>query len=79
MLTPRQASERLGLSLSLVYGWIESRQLCHYRMGAKGKRGRIMIAEADLLASIERLKVEAVQDQPAVRLHRPSLVNLKLS
>ena len=59
MLTPRQAAERVGVSLSLVYQWVESRQLPHYRAGAKGKRGKILIAEADLNAFWESLKVAA--------------------
>ena len=59
MLTVKQAAERLGVCQSLVYGWVESRRLAHYRAGAKGRRGRVLIAEADLDSFLESLKVEA--------------------
>ena len=63
MLTPRQAAAELGVSVSLVYGWVESRQLAHYRVGTKGRRGAIRIAKADLDAFIEALKVPAAAEQ----------------
>jgi excisionase family DNA binding protein len=59
VLTPKQAAERCGISVSLVYGWIESRQLAHYRMGRQGRRGRILISETDLHAFLESRKVGA--------------------
>ena|ERR1700722_8358625 len=63
MLTPRQAAERMGVSLSLVYSWVESRQLAHYRAGANGRRGKILIGEADLAAFMEGLKVPPAPEQ----------------
>jgi excisionase family DNA binding protein len=63
MLTPRQAAEKVGVSVSLVYAWVESRQLAHYRVGAKGRRGAIRIAEADLAAFMEGLKVPAAAEE----------------
>ena len=59
-MTVRQAAERIGVSISLIYLWVESKALPHYRAGARGKRGKIVIAEADLLAFWESLKVAAV-------------------
>jgi excisionase family DNA binding protein len=49
-LTPKQAAARAGVSLSLVYAWCDDRLLPHYRFGRAGKRGRILIEEADLAA-----------------------------
>jgi excisionase family DNA binding protein len=59
VLTPRQAAAKLGISVSLVYSWVESKLLSHYRAGVKGRGGKILIAEGDLLAFWESLKVEA--------------------
>jgi excisionase family DNA binding protein len=59
VLTPRQAAAKLGVSVSLVYCWVESKLLSHYRAGTKGRGGKILIAEGDLLAFWESLKVEA--------------------
>lgn len=59
MLTPRAAAAKLGVSTSLVYQWVESRLLSHYRAGTKGRGGKILIAEGDLMAFWESLKVEA--------------------
>lgn len=68
MLTPRQAAAKLGVSVSLVYSWVESKLLSHYRAGTKGRGGKILIAEGDLLAFWESLKVDA---SPAERQARP--------
>lgn len=59
MLTPKAAAQKLGVSVSLIYAWIESKLLTHYRAGVKGRGGKIMIAEGDLMAFWESLKVEA--------------------
>ena len=59
MLTPKQAAERAGVSLSLVYQWCEERLLVHYRCGGKGRRGRILIEEADLAAFLSTRRVDA--------------------
>lgn len=48
MLTVKQVAERLGVSESLVRCWIRDRALPHYRVGAKGKRGKIVVAQEDL-------------------------------
>lgn len=58
MLTVKQVSERLHVSSSLVYSWCESHMLPHYRMGGKGKRGKILIEEAILDAFMQSRKVE---------------------
>jgi excisionase family DNA binding protein len=48
MLTVKQAAERLGVSDSLVYEWCAAGALPHFRIGRNGKRGKILIAEAEL-------------------------------
>jgi excisionase family DNA binding protein len=58
MLTVKQVSEKLRISASLVYSWCEDRLLPHYRMGGKGKRGKILIEEAALDAFLQSCKVE---------------------
>ena len=57
MLTPKQAAARAGVSPSLVYSWVEGRLLPHYRLGAKGKRGKILIDESDLAAFLAGCRV----------------------
>src|SRR5689334_19549696 len=61
-LTVKQAAERAGVSPALVYEWCEERRLPHYRAGRQGRRGKILIEEADLDAFIESLKVEPPDD-----------------
>ena len=58
MLTVKQVAERLRISASLVYSWCEEKMLPHYRMGCKGKRGKILIEEAVLDAFLQSRKVE---------------------
>lgn len=59
LLTVKEAAERAGVSESLIYEWCAERRLAHYRPGGKGKRGKILVAPADLDAFMESLKVEA--------------------
>jgi excisionase family DNA binding protein len=56
MLSAKQAAEKLGVSDSLVYAWCASGALPHFRMGRAGRRGRILIAEADLDAFLATRK-----------------------
>jgi hypothetical protein len=46
------------VSTSLIYQWVDERRLAHYRLGGKGKRGKIGIAPGDLDALMESLRVE---------------------
>jgi excisionase family DNA binding protein len=61
-LTPEQAAERAGVSRNLVYRWCEERRLPHYRLGGRGRRGRILIDEGDLEAFLERCKITPGED-----------------
>ena len=63
-LTPKQAGERAGVSASLIYQLCQERRLPHYRVGGRGRRGKILIDEADLAAFFEACRVGG-QDQPA--------------
>jgi excisionase family DNA binding protein len=58
-LTPKEARERLQgkVSLNMIYQAIEGRRLPHYRVSGGGKRGKILIDEADLLTWLESCKV----------------------
>jgi len=76
MLSVRQAALKIGVSESLIYSWIEARQLPHYRIGAKGKRGKILIAEADLEAFIESLRVEPEGAERRAAANAPDLACL---
>ena len=58
MLTVKQVAEKLRISASLVYSWCEDHLLPHYRMGGKGKRGKILIEEAALDTFLQSRKVE---------------------
>jgi hypothetical protein len=67
MLTVKQLREKFPyVSESLVYLWIEQRQLPHYRLGGKGKRGRIVIDETDFLTFLASRKVEATQQRQEI-------------
>jgi excisionase family DNA binding protein len=63
-LSVREAAARAGVSEGLVYSWIGTGMLSCYRLGAKGKRGKIVIAVADLDAFLARCRVEAEKPKP---------------
>lgn len=72
MLTPKQVAARVGVSDSLVYEWCAQGLLPHYRMGRKGKRGKVLIEEADLSAFLAGCRQEA-------KLEVPPLKHIRLS
>lgn len=57
MLSVRQAAERIGVSAALVYGWVGAGLLAHYRLGGRGKRGKILVDEADVAAFLVTRRV----------------------
>ncbi len=74
MLTVKQVAARLRISASLVYSWCDDHLLPHYRMGGKGKRGKILIEEAALDAFLQSRKVECgAGDCPALDLKHITL------
>lgn len=62
-LTVRQAAERAAVSESLIYAWCSDGTLPHTRVGRKGKRGHIRIAQEDLDGLLASFKISA---QPAL-------------
>jgi excisionase family DNA binding protein len=74
MLTVKQAAEQLGVCASLVYGWCQSGILPHFRLGARGRRGGIRIAVADLETFLATLKREG---RPESKPPAPKPVKLK--
>lgn len=58
-LTPKQAAEHACVSIQLIYTWCGEKRLPHTRVGARGRRGRILIDVADLDSLMESLKVAA--------------------
>jgi excisionase family DNA binding protein len=67
LLSVIEAAERIGVSESLVYQWVEERRIPHYRLGGKGKRGKVMIEEADLSAFLASCRHEAKPDVPPLK------------
>ena len=69
MLSVFEAAQRASVSPSLVYKWTTvERRLPHIRAGSRGRRGKILIEEADLTAFIASLRVEGeIEHQPPVR------------
>jgi excisionase family DNA binding protein len=64
LLSVKQAAERAGVSVALVYGWCQAGVLSHHRLGQPGKRGCIRIAEADLDGFFASRKREGRQETP---------------
>ena len=80
-LTIKEAAARARVSETLVRGWVRDGSLPHFRLGAKGKRGKIAIAPEDLDALMASFRVVAVSVQrperkPAAR--QPVLKHLRL-
>lgn len=56
MLTPKQAAERTGVSVSLIYQWCKEGLIEHFRLGAKGKRGKVLIDPDELARFLENCR-----------------------
>ncbi|OWK41962.1 hypothetical protein FRUB_04040 [Fimbriiglobus ruber] len=50
--------------MSLIYQWCEDRVLPHMRVGGKGRRGKILIEEADLDGVLASFKVGKKEPEP---------------
>ena len=59
VLTVKEAALRACVCEALVREWVASGQLAHYRLGAKGRRGKIMIAVEDLDGLLAELRARA--------------------
>lgn len=73
MLTPKQAAVKIGVSDSLIYEWCSAGLLPHYRFGTPGRRGKVLIDEAELDAFVTAHRQEA---RPQVQT--PPLKHIKL-
>lgn len=68
-LSVRQAAARVGVSASLVYRWCAEGTLPHYRLGGNGRRGKIVIAPADLDRHFADSRVEGMgADEPLTHI-----------
>lgn len=56
-LTVKQAASYASVGAALVYGWCADGTLPHMRVGARGKRGKILIAVEDLDAVLASFKI----------------------
>lgn len=60
LLTIKQLCQEYPcISKSMLYQWTESRELTHYRLGGRGRRGRIVIDESDFIAFLASRRIEA--------------------
>lgn len=57
-LTVEQAAKTAGLSSASIYEACKRRLLPHYRLSGTGRRGKILIRPADLIAFIESQRVD---------------------
>jgi excisionase family DNA binding protein len=79
LLTVKQAAERAGVSVALVYDWVAGGLLAHHRLGRPGRRGCIRVAQADLDAFLAAQRREgaapaaAPPRKPPVRLRHLDL------
>jgi hypothetical protein len=69
MYTVKQLAAAVGLSAGVVYGWCQRGELAHVRLGAAGRRGKILIAETDWAAFLAARRVERLvpPTHPVVR------------
>ena len=70
-MTVKQIAERAGVGINLVYAWCESGELRHFRLGAAGRRGKILISEDDWGAFLAGRQVGG-QIPPAVSAEAPA-------
>jgi excisionase family DNA binding protein len=64
-LTPKEAADYAGVSDSMIYQWCDERRLAHYRVGGKGRRGKILIDPDDLDAVLASCRIApAAADRP---------------
>jgi excisionase family DNA binding protein len=59
MMTPKEAANYLGVSVSMVYQLCDERRLAHTRIGGKGRRGKILISSRDCDALLNANRVDA--------------------
>lgn len=78
MLTVKAAAERACVCESIVRGWCASGQLPHFRLGAKGRRGKIMILPDDLDGLLAAFKVSSPPPKPAAKADTSGFRHLRV-
>lgn len=82
MLTVKAAASIAGVCPGLVYIWVGSGKLAHYRLGRPGSRGAIRIAEEDLKTFLATLKREEAPKEapptPKVAREKPTFRHLNI-
>jgi excisionase family DNA binding protein len=73
-LTTKQAAERAGVSVSMIYQWCQERLFPHYRCGRSGRRGKILVEDSDLDAFLAGCKVEVREPEAPL----PPLKHIRL-
>src|SRR5262245_20580936 len=75
----KQAATYAGVCPSIIYGLCAAQSISHYRVGGKGRRGKIVIHKTDLDAYLESCRVGS-KPQPVAsdRPSRPKLRHLRL-
>ncbi len=76
LLKPRQLAEKLNVSLSTVYGLIESRRISCHRIG-RG-RGAVRVSEEDLAAYLASCRCDAHGDKLPSRPPRVKLRHVQV-
>lgn len=64
MLTVKQAAKHACVCESIVRSWVRTGQLPHFRLGAKGRRGKIAIAVEDLDALLAEFRIAKREPEP---------------
>lgn len=64
MLTVAEAAKHARVCESIIRQWVASGALPHYRLGAQGKRGKIMIEVEDLDGVLASFKVSKREPEP---------------
>jgi hypothetical protein len=81
MMTVAEAAVHACVCESIIRQWIASGVLAHYRLGAPGRRGKIVIAVEDLDSVLATFKVSKKEPEPAKAPAPPrsAFQHLKLS
>ncbi len=58
-MTVKEAAKKLEISASLAYALIADGRLPHLRIGARGRRGKILLRDADIEKFLELCRVDA--------------------
>ena len=75
----KRAAAYAGVCASVIYGLCAAQALQHYRIGGRGRRGKIIIHKADLDAFLASCRVGPEQRATApARPSRPKLRHLRL-